>query len=655
MSHKTQPTFARQLGLIAALLILAGVNGLPALAQEIVVPRPIAPRVRVAPPLRGDYDDDDGERKPVKADSVLRGRVIYDDTQRPVSRAQIKIQAIEPPQAPILAVAGRNGEFEAKGLREGQYVVSAAAPGALSLEVTEALAAADKEETAAKPEEEAPPWPSVSVKLNGADAKDVTVHMARGGAIAGRILYDDGEPVTFARLTLFRRMKTGLMPFATSETRTDDRGRYRLEEVPSGEYAVGVVDTISAELGKGVVTVYHPAATNAQDASMVSVTSAGETENVNLTVPTKGLRKASGVVKWKKTGQPLAQASVVLRRRDEKHLNRPLAEIYDSLAAGQKENIQRYLLLTSIIGRDTENDNGFPTKTDEEGRWQAADLPAGEYVIEVTARPPTEDAPPANIRQEDDPFAAMGAYATSPIKHTQELSLRDSDAEDVAVDVTEGGVIAGVILDSNGAPPASPMSIMAFSHTDGKADSSNHEMVSAVSRRDGTFRLRGVTPGQVRLTFRFMVGNEGPRYVRSINYGGADIANQTLTLTPNTEINGLQVRLGNEFGAIEGRVLKANGKPAARARVLIITSRVIDGNAGENEIGPDNGNSAFELTDNNGAFKASVRPGEYLLVAEPDFRQGFPETLRQARRVTVTIGQPATVELTLKPPPAPKP
>jgi hypothetical protein len=76
----------------------------------------------------------------------------------------------------------------------------------------------------------------VNVK-SGPGESEVTLKMIRTGAVSGRVLDGDGEPVTGASVQVapINRKKDGIPSFAAT---TDDRGQYRAYNVPPGKYYI---------------------------------------------------------------------------------------------------------------------------------------------------------------------------------------------------------------------------------------------------------------------------------------------------------------------------------------------------------------------------------------------------------------------------------
>src|SRR6185503_9062706 len=102
----------------------------------------------------------------------------------------------------------------------------------------------------------------------------------------------DKEPVVNARITLFRRQGGGVIPLLITTTiRTNDRGMYRIDGVPDGEYVVGVsVGNSSGEridpiLQKaGLPNAYYPGVTSIPKANPISIQSGAEATGMSFTV-----------------------------------------------------------------------------------------------------------------------------------------------------------------------------------------------------------------------------------------------------------------------------------------------------------------------------------------------------------------------------------
>ena len=84
---------------------------------------------------------------------------------------------------------------------------------------------------------------AVAVPLAEGARADITVSLARGAAIAGRILDDVGEPVANANVIVEQLVEAGGVRStrARRAVQTNDIGEYRVGSLPAGVYVVSLV------------------------------------------------------------------------------------------------------------------------------------------------------------------------------------------------------------------------------------------------------------------------------------------------------------------------------------------------------------------------------------------------------------------------------
>ena len=176
---------------------------------------------------------------------VLRGRVVDAATGRPIASASVRAQYItgveNPTKCPIGAcedvtdrVAGRipiyrtttgiDGGFTVQGLKPGDYLVAAVAPGYVQSHFGE---------TADMPE--------IPVRVAaGQSPSSIDVRLERAGSLSGRILSDAGEGLPGVEVELHRRtyLPNGPRPVAIAFAQTVERGAFRFADVSPGEYYV---------------------------------------------------------------------------------------------------------------------------------------------------------------------------------------------------------------------------------------------------------------------------------------------------------------------------------------------------------------------------------------------------------------------------------
>lgn len=159
------------------------------------------------------------------AGGIIRGTVTAADTGKPLRRARVTIvRAGEGrPGSPILANTNSLGNFEARNVPEGSYLVSATRAGYLPVEYGQRY----------------PRERGSTVDVRGETLVNrIDLALPRGGVLAGRITDEQGEPFPGVDVTaLEMRYREGRrQPLPTSVSTTDDGGYFRISGLPPGVY-----------------------------------------------------------------------------------------------------------------------------------------------------------------------------------------------------------------------------------------------------------------------------------------------------------------------------------------------------------------------------------------------------------------------------------
>jgi len=244
--------------------------------------------------------------------SRLTGRVIAADNGQPLRRAYVNISLTTQPHVPTVdhmsgwsVQTDRNGEFEFSRLPAGSYVI-----------FVEPISGFVR-----------PRDPESATLVDNGTAR-VTIRLVRAGAIQGRVLDENGEPVLGADVNLVRRI--AIAGYVTTEsfggnTATNDIGEFRLFNVPAGEYYVVAMHTPRERVNNpgrriGYATTYYPASRTLRGARSVKVRAGHDTTGINLTIGSSRLARVS-VHAISSAGAPLGrEARLILSRRDSVHL-----------------------------------------------------------------------------------------------------------------------------------------------------------------------------------------------------------------------------------------------------------------------------------------------------------------------------------------------
>lgn len=269
---------------------------------------------------------------------------------------------------------------------------------------------------------------------------------------------------------------------------------------------------------------------------------------------------------------------------------------------------------------------GGVTSTDNEGRYEIKDLPAGRYTITATKS-----------------GYVTGQYgqrrATEP---GTPIEIADGMAADkLNFMLARGGVIAGHILDDNGEPMAGvQVAAMRYGFMAGTRRLIGAGAEGGNDRTDdqGGFRLYGLPPGDyyVSATYRGMM-MMGPE----INNTQADgFAPTYFPGTPNvSEAQRVSPKAGQEISGVtfslivarlarvSGRAVNSRGQPASRNMVMLMPAEPVGGMVmmgGNNMAGPD---GTFQIP--------NVAPGRYILNVRP---MGSPTPADEFAALPLTVG-----------------
>ena len=388
-------------------------------------------------------------------------------------------------------------------------------------------------------------------------------------------------------------------------------------------------------------TTYYPGVRSLAEAKPIQNQSGTEITGINITVDNDDLRRVSGVLKWRHSGERVRRGAISLRRKDDPTSDLSLTSMFRAItpSGADRDNfVMRDMMLISMA---------LPplTEVNDKGEWHFEELPPGTYIVTAYAslakkKPVTKTEPDIDPEpgERDDVFAEA-RYAQKQI----ELTVDQEDQHGVTIEMTEGARILGSVAMVDGsAPPRLPISV--------EVDHRKEFLMSLprLSKPDGTFLVEGVSAGDVRLDVELF----GPRdlYLSSITLGGQDLMREPLRVTEGAEITGVRITLDKGLATLSGRVLwKEDGSPAAGAGVLLVKA--------DPKLWHLRSSRWFEPADPSGAFALKCPPGDYLAITWPaggqpleaveDFLRAHVAT---ARRISLQSKEEKQIELTLSRP-----
>lgn len=431
----------------------------------------------------------------------------------------------------------------------------------------------------------------------GQEIHDLAFRLVPQGAVSGKVVDEDGDPVTDAMVLA---MKTSYITgrrtlFPGDNGQTNDRGEFRLGKLAPGRYylmaeVLAPMNPMAAappppndgSPETGYVATYFPRYLDSQEAEMIDVKAGGDLPGFVIHL------QKSRVVRVKGTavgadGKPLKQAQVILM-------------------AGARAGSMR--MATS----------------DPDGKFEIAHVQPGVYTAMT--------------------MQMFGTSGGSPSMTMQTLIVPSENLSDVKLGSLPDASLPGrVTVTGDDKVALKGIAVSLEGEEDGPLMPS-----SARVSDSGAFLLKRVATASYDLK---VINVPRSTYVKSILWNGREKLGETLDLSAGVS-GDLQVILGTDGATFDAKVTR-DDKPADGATVVLLPEDA-DRRSGET--------TRSESTDGAGhvVFK-DVRPGSYLAFAWEKVEEGdwfdpaFVKTAANAA-VKVTIGSRDNQHLDLKAIPA---
>src|ERR1043165_4604283 len=262
---------------------------------------------------------------------IVKGRVVFDTSDRPVRRTQIALFQLPSDRGgERTSVTDRDGRFVIDNVPTGVYFAMVNAPGIIS--PLAFMTMTDKGPSENYDLKEIREY-CTEIIVDGGDV-NVTVHARRGGAISGKVTFSDGDPAIDAQVGVSRRLGkkttpvlTGLTAAALTSLRTDDRGRYRVAGLPPGEYIVSATETNTSPNGRrggdsffggffesdALLVPYYGGGRGGAGAVKLEITRGSETSDIDINLLDATPHTVRGSVIAKLDRVPLPDATLSIR------------------------------------------------------------------------------------------------------------------------------------------------------------------------------------------------------------------------------------------------------------------------------------------------------------------------------------------------------
>jgi hypothetical protein len=427
--------------------------------------------------------------------------------------------------------------------------------------------------------------------------QDLVLRLPRGAVVTGRVIDQFGDPAPQVRVTAEVQASAGLvvarrgappiamLTIATAET--DDRGEYRLAGLSAGAIAVavGVAPNLTVVLAgaarpAGPTKMYYPGVSNVADAMFVTARPGDEQAGIDFVVPPNlSARPIMMIVSHVPVETDAAQATATIRGR---------IMSTDGLALSHAD-VRADRQSSSLTFQPPRL-----TMSDEEGRYEFQDLPAGTFRVSAN-RPGFSPVPTGQ----------SGLPGSGPLVKVAEGETVDR----VDFRFARWSALSGHVFDEYG-DPVEGASVGALQLG---VDAGRRRLIPVgtahLTDELGRYRLFGLPPGQYVVTAA--VGHVSsadlPGYARAYYPGTPNPGEaQFVSLERGQERSSLDMALTRVRTArIAGKAFDASGAPSTVGTLTLVAS---ERSASVTNVAV----GAKSLLD--GAFEfPNVPPGQYVI------------------------------------------
>jgi protocatechuate 3,4-dioxygenase beta subunit len=436
--------------------------------------------------------------------ATVQGRVTSSAHGEPVANALVTLRGMEArgaaqPQT-YICQTGADGRFTIAGVAPGVYDPMPSKPGFVGRPPARLATAND--------------FPPVTVEA-GKPVTGLELRLIPESVIAGRVLDADGDPVRRAQVEAqqYAYVSGARQLRSMHQVQTDDRGEYRMFNLPPGRYYVRAEATprssprmfqFNAQV-RGTLppttlaAAYYPGAADPSRATELQALPGAELDGIDISLAPEKRYSIRGKLP---AGDP-SKARRGVR------------------VAERSGNMARFQSL-SFPGRDT---------------YEVRDVAPGSYIVIG------DSIDPANPEERQ--------FARQPV------DVVDRDVDGVDLTFSPGVKVKGTVkVDGSATVPLGDLTLFLQS-----TDFSGQQPARIAA--DGTFSSAEMAPG----IYQVRIGGRNA-YLKSLRLGDQELPERKI----DTEhLSGdVTVVIGSDFGQVEGTVTDEAGKPVYNANVTLI-------------------------------------------------------------------------------------
>ena len=522
--------------------------------------------------IRGQVPRSSDKEREDRELGAIQGTVLAADGGSPLAKATVSLRksGSRGGDSQRTARTGARGEYDFSDLAAGKYVLSVMRNGYLPQNYGQKRIQAFRGQAGGTPL-----TVGEGQVLDGIDFK-----LTRGGVVEGRVADQDYEPLSRVAVTLSGYQtvqgERTLVPVARAQT--DDRGQFRLFDIPPGSYFLSATQGGfrffggrgrrgggRGRPGQSFPPTYYPGVPSPEQATRIEVSAGGEVGGFHLTLIESHTYRVSGRV-LASDGSSAQSVRIITVNRS---------------ALGQ----------VSLRGGAT---------TDLQGTFTVAGLAPGKYRL-----------------------IARRGRGQEPQIASASVEVIDQDLQGLTLALGSGASITGRIVSENEEPALNWRRISVVTRsTEGGRRGFGFGGGGSPIEEDFSFRISNLPGGLYRFSVRLPPGNH---YVESIRAEGQDIIDRLVEMSDHDDLSGVEVRISPKGSRISGMVESEEDRIAVDGATVLVFA------ADPEQRGSFSRFTRTTQTDQAGRFfLEGLPPAEYLVCAlvehEPG-RESEPEYL----------------------------
>jgi hypothetical protein len=587
--------------------------------------------------------------------ALIVGRVVDGDTRQPVAAAAVVLRGPGGRQSKLTDDAGR-------------FVFSQLLAGEVTL-IAERRGYIDGELGARRPQGEGQPL----ALSDGQRVVDLEIPIWRHAVITGTVVDEAGEPLVNARVHVLRADyvagRRRFLALPGDRDQTDDRGVFRVSQLPPGGYVVGVLTTsavaprsaiesrgsLRSPLGEQMSFAGAP--TSRPGVSIAQGLDADLVRALRDTIVASGDASAVYPSTFFPAARSVTRADLIPLAAGEEH-----AGVTIQLAPEPASRVSGRLIgpdgpaggvAVRLLPVETAIEPAVPpatTVSDASGRFTLVGVPAGDYRLAVLRIPRIERQPATSAIRTGAGTSTMMIMTTPEVSPDptwwaeRPVSVGDADVADLEVALTTGQRIRGRV-EFEGEPPARPPGVsVSIESVDGARLGEDASDSRLTTQRDGTFTSPEFPPARVLVR----ASAAGEWHVKSITAAGRDVSMTPMALGGSTPPE-VVVVMTKTPSRLTGQVRSAGALDGSTASVYVFPvdrSRWVDFGTRPRDL------QSTRVGRNAGFAVVGLPAGDYFVAAIADdigarwrMRDLLEQLALAATRVTIAEGEQRVVDV----------